>query len=170
MTDQTSPPVQVLRAQVSHTWVDHEILLVSTEEAVRRWQTGNWGRLGREFRGYRQRAQALLERLEEFSGHLDYEGPQVEAELGVEACTRLRHRALERWRVQADHPALRADYATRLQVLTQALDNFESAILEPTAPASTISAAWQNVRGAAAPFKELFASGRVPREVSTPWT
>jgi len=169
-TEPSAPPVQVLRAQVSHTWLDHEILFVSADEAVRRWQDGDWGRLQRDFRGYRQRAQALLERLEEFSGYLDYDGPQAEAELGPEVRARFRERALERWRVQADYPALRAAYVAQLEALTMALDGFESTVADLAARASNIASAWQAVRAAAAQFKELFTSGRVPREVSARWT
>ena len=164
-----TPPVEVLRAQVSHTWLDHEILLLSAAEAVRRWRDGNWGRLRREFLAHRQRAAVLLERLEEYSGHLVFDSPEAAGEMPAGLRERLRERTLERWRAATAYPALRDAYAGALDDLCSALDRFESIVFAADATEEAVARAWLAVREHAGALKELFSSDRVPREVSRPW-
>ena len=52
------------RAKVSHSWLDHEIAMVDTETAQRRWLAGGWAEVA-------QRWTVLYALAQRFAGHFD---------------------------------------------------------------------------------------------------
>ena len=100
---------QSRRAKVSHSWLDHEIALVSPDTAVHRWQAKEWGRLSTVFKSFYSTAVDLADGLMGFSSSTLVDKLSPFAVLGIEARAELKQKLDGLFLQQFDVPALRAD-------------------------------------------------------------
>lgn len=161
------------RAKVSHSWLDHEIAMVDTETAQRRWLAGGWAEVA-------QRWTVLYALAQRFAGHFDdfSAATLVDTLAPLQNLSRDDRNALKASLQQLHEPlidtaALRVEYVQRLDALWRAVELFFALALAPAragkdAQVASLTFRWQAVQRAAALLKEMFTSHRIPMGVLLP--
>lgn len=156
-----------LRAKVSHSWLDHEILLVTPDAAALRWEMNEWQRrlpfeslrgMAWELAGKMMQfsASSLVDRLTPFSSI-----PHAELEVVKERLDALHLRKF-------DVQEIEREYKSNLVALEAAVDSFASFINSEAPTEASVRRGWTQVRERAAALKVLFASGRIPDGIVLP--
>lgn len=156
------------RAKVSHSWLDHEIALVSPGTAVRRWQTKEWGRLSTVFNSFYATAVELGDGLMGFSSSMLVDKLSPFSILDSEARAALKQKLDELFLQQFDVPTLRADYLHRLSSLWQAVTAFREMVESESANPDSVRAGWVSVQQAGAELKQIFTDNRIPKGIVLP--
>lgn len=154
-----------LRAKVSHTWLDHEVMMVPTELALLRWQRNGWIGVQDRWQALHRIALDLADHLDDFSAaRLVVRLPAL-ASLPATLRDAMTAQLDAMHRELMDTPAIRASYMARLQALwNDSLHFFEMANRAyEDARADDFIARWQAVRDAASSLRAMFTSGEIPQ-------
>ena len=161
-----------LRSRVSHTFLDHEILLVSTQDAVIRWNAGEWtcrgNRLELAFRSYELDALSLGDRILEFSPAALIDQLQSFSLASDESRSVLR-RSLAAWyHARFEVGDIRARYLNTLQPLLNELDWFRATVNDAGSVAGDVERRWADVLSKARELKQFFDSEAMPKATLLP--
>jgi len=164
------PNVLVLaqRAKVSHSWLDHEIALVSPDSAVHRWRSKEWGRLSTVFKSFHTTAMDLADGLMGFSSSTLVDKLSPFVALGNDARAELKQKLDELFLQQFNAPALRADYLYRLSGLWRAVTTFREIVESELVNPDAVRAGWVSVQQAGAELKQMFSDNRIPKGIVLP--
>ena len=153
------------RARLSHTFLDHEVLLIDDIEAIARQHNGDWPDELLRLHKRLDDCQALTCELMMFSGstlidllpplQLLSEEERAALKIAVDAHVKM-------WLVESDAEA-KATSAVRK--LLHAVDRFKETVNRCDKLDESVTSDWGVVRQAAAMLKTLFIDGTIPRGI-----
>lgn len=160
-------PAASARGKVSHSWLDHEIGLVSDEIAVRRWRSREWNPIEARWKSLYAIARALGDQLSVFRASALVDVLPQFASLPEDCRAELRNR-LDAAQPDLCGPKTRTEYMERLGALWDASLAFFLVVHEPQADEPAVAAAWKEVRARGERMKELFDGGGIPSGIVLP--
>ena len=155
-----APNVLRLRARVSHSWLDHEILAVPEATALARWRNGHWPEvLALWDSGELPLAREFELHFDEFcaAGMIDYLPAFAHWDGAKRATAKATLRALHPQAYNIE--AMRAEYVRRLGLLAVTIEAFTAQVGDTDATELDVCRAWQALHGAAVSLKDLFGAG-----------
>jgi hypothetical protein len=160
--------VTSMRAKVSHSWLDHEIALVSSDTAAKRWRSSSWGRLNTTFKSFYSTAKSLGDGLMGFSPSVLVEQLAPLSGLAEPSRSLLKSRLDELFIRQSQIVTTKIEYQNALQSLWSAVSVFHDLVEAETSDEETIKLAWARVRFAGADLKTMFSEDKIPRGILLP--
>lgn len=163
-----SIPVLSLRAKISHSWLDHEIAMVSEEVALQRWRAESWPPIAERWETLHGLALALGGALKDFgsSSLVDVlpslQRLSTEEKEDLKASLDLLHTRL------IDVPAVQLEFATRLDACWRAAQEFFLTVKNPEATEACVVVKWQAVKAGASELRSMFSSERLPNGIVLP--
>lgn len=161
-----------LRSRVSHSFLDHEILLVSARDSVIRWSTGEWtcegNRLESVFRSYERDALILGDKILEFSPAALIDQLPSFSSVSDELRSVLRRNLAEWYHAHFETVEIRIRYLNSLQPLINELDRFRATVNDAGSVAGDIEGRWADVLSKARVLKQFFDSEAMPKATLLP--
>lgn len=159
-----------LRAKVSHTWLDHEVMMVPADQALLRWQRSGWLGVQHRWRTLHRMALELAEHLDDFSAARLVDRLPALAALAPALRDEMTIQLQEMHRTRFNTPLVKAAYLTRLQALWDSSIHFFELANGPhdSALADEFVARWHAVRANASSLRAMFASGEIPKGMLLP--
>ena len=159
-------PALSMRAKVSHSWLDHEIAMVSEELALARWKSLRWGIVERRWVALHDIARQLGESMYQFKTSYLVELLPAFQMLSAFDREDLRQRLDDLPEVRFDNAEEK--YVELLGILWDCSKSFFDIASDHNAEESKVVVRWRKIRTAAHDLKCMFELGEIPNGVILP--